>query len=146
MSLAVIGIGEKGLIRRTLLLKRLDRLRLMLLKLRTRVFQDGYVFLQPVASYVITSTPSQPSLSQMIHLHLHLIQCHIVPSQRHLTQSSSSSRCPPLLPTYLTSRTSLSSFSRAFASRLKSKLTTRAHGAEKEPRNPVKTPPKNPNS
>jgi len=70
MFLAVIGIGEKGLIRRTLPLRKLDRLRLMLLRLRTRVFQDGYVFSQPVASHVITSTPSQPILSQMIHLHL----------------------------------------------------------------------------
>ena len=140
----MIGIGEKGLIRRTLLLRKLDRLRLMLLKLRTPVFQDGYVFLQPVASYVITSTPSQPSLSQMIHSHLRPIQCHLVPSQRHLTQTPSSSRGPPP-PGHPTTCTS-PSLSRGIASRLKSKLTTRAHGAEKEPRNPVKTPPKNRNS
>ena len=96
MLLAVIGIGEKGLIRRTLLLKRLDRLRLMLLKLRTRVFQDGYVFLQAVASHVITSTPSQPIPTSHNPLPSHLIQRHLTPVYRHLSQSSSSSRGPPL--------------------------------------------------
>ena len=141
----MIGIGEKGLIAQDFAAEKARQTEADAPKTQDTSL-PGWVRLFPtrrISCHHIHSVSAHPISNDPFTSHV--TQRHLVPSQRPLTQSLSSSRCPPPLPVHPTTCIS-PPLSHGIAYHLKTKLTTRAHGAEKEPRNPAKTPNKNQNS